>query len=198
MKLNKKTTLEYLNSEFNVPLIVPPYEVLPEEIYSLRSNSPEEDGEYTNAGKFDTKLAIKGKDLPLAISKLHTPFFIQEMLEPDYSFVFIKTKELSFIQVNNGLCNSITSGEATGFTYSSKDAYMSKFGSQDISQIIIDNEVKTIESKVQKWKDMFVLNLVLESNKVGCYLDLESFNIEGSVKDGKIYILQARKVFQGN
>jgi len=121
-------------------------------------------------------------------SSFETECFIQELILPDYSFVYLKTEQDEILQVNNGLCHGITSGELTGVFYM-KSQNFKPIGSQEYAYV---QNLQKIESNVPLWTD---INPMLEiSREVGKYLGYEFFNVEASVLNNKIYILQARSI----
>lgn len=184
----KKEILEKLSENFLVPPIVNSYDSF--KLYAVRSNDKEEDGEFTNAGKFHTELFVSGDKVEEVLASFKTDFFVQEMILPDYSFVYLKTPNDEIIQVNNGLCHGITSGELTGVFYMKSKGYQ-PFGSQEYA---FEKNFKKVESKKPLWTktDMHALRGI--SLEVGKFLGYDSFNIEASVLNNKIYILQARSV----
>ena len=182
----KKEILEKLSSRFLVPPIVTSYN--PDKLYAIRSNDPEEDGVFTNAGKFHTELFVPGSEVERVIKSFTTDCFVQELILPDYSFVYLKTPKDEILQVNNGLCHGITSGELTGVFYM-KSQEFKPIGSQEFA---FEENLKKVKSDRPLWTSIDSMFDI--SREIGSFLNYDFFNIEASVLDNKIFILQARSI----
>jgi phosphoenolpyruvate synthase/pyruvate phosphate dikinase len=183
----KKDMLDKLSVYFNVPKIVTEFDS--EKLYAVRSNDSSEDtSNESKAGFFDTKLFVPGNKVNEAINEILKKadnYFVQEMIDSDFSFVYIyKDSNKEILTVNNGLNEGITSGQITGTSYWNGNI----IGSQEYS-MIFDNELKIIEDK----KPLFKIEEILSfCRKVRSYCNFKSINLEGCFANNKFYLLQCR------
>ncbi len=166
------------------------------DLYAVRSDDSKEDGETkTMAGMFKTKLFVKKDDLEESIKevlKSANNYFLQEMIKAEYSGVIFSDGQKQIISCARGYCEGITSGKIITDNFCLKEwEVISKnvFSIED-KQYIADN----LEMKQEYEQVDYDFNLIIGLGKV-----LESFlkmpiDIEWSVKDGKIYCLQVRRL----
>jgi phosphoenolpyruvate synthase/pyruvate phosphate dikinase len=182
----KKDMLDKLSVYFNVPKIVTKFDS--EKLYAVRSNDSSEDtSNESKAGFFETKLFVPGDQVMEAINEvLQTAdkCFVQEMIIPDFSFVYLFSEEKEILTINNGLNEGITSGRITGTTYWNGKI----FGEQEVS-MIFDGEMKIVEDR----KPLFDINeVLLFCRKVSKLSGFKEVNIEGCSLDKEFYLLQCR------
>jgi phosphoenolpyruvate synthase/pyruvate phosphate dikinase len=121
MNLKQRALLD-LAEHFNVPPIYSLEQARHvSAIFAVRSDSPEEDTDTkSNAGKFHTELCVQRDELDEAVEKVSFSaggYFIQEMIEAQFSAVATTRGDELTITLNNGLCEGITSGRVMGITY---------------------------------------------------------------------------------
>ena len=118
----KKEILQELSDIFNIPAIVTTFEK--GKFYAVRSDDSSEDTEEkSNAGKFDSFLNVPASEVMEKVSlvlKRADRCFVQEMVEPKYSFVGLISPKKSIVVLNNGSCEGITSGKVSGVSFIEK------------------------------------------------------------------------------
>lgn len=201
MLLKLKNLLKVKEFGFNIPNIVNIDNVKDGIYYAVRSNSCEEDGFLSNAGIFETRLFVFGiKNIKKAVREVTLnagDCFIQEMVDsPDYSGVILLNNKEIVINVNNGLCEGITCGDITGYIYKfDKDLKIKKvFGSQEESMIFNGSKIVKIDSNVAKFdtSSIYMLKYAELAIQLSKLFNM-NVDIEFSVKNGILYILQCRR-----
>lgn len=196
----KKENLEKLiNGGFKVPPIIKKYEIISDTLYAVRSNDSSEDSFYkSNAGKFLTKLFVKGSNVSEAIVevlKTSDNCFIQEMIVPDFSCVAFKTGSLITLVLNNGLCEGITAGKITGViikTNSTISPDYSRKGKQSKSLIEKGGKLILVEDSVEKFNHVDILTIIANVEAASRLLKEDSLNFEICYRDNELYFLQCR------
>ena len=179
---------------------------VPWEISSVRSSADVEDGKADSfAGQFDTYLYVDGKDLQEKIdlcmasasgrgaaeyirqrgiegNGVKMNVIVQRMIDADYSGVMFTSNPQGLmnetvITAGRGTGDNVVSDriDTTGYYYNTNDCNYYYEGSEDLLTAQQINELISIASKIKE--------------VLGDHLD-----VEFAVKDGKIYILQARKI----
>ncbi len=167
---------------------------LPEGRYAVRSSSELEDGDSKSyAGQFFTELNVQKNELSVSVKKVlksgekyggKMKVIVQEMVDPDYSGVLFTANPLGILNeavivVGRGLGENVVEDrtETTAYYYNLDDDLY--YYEQQNDAILINNEIvrKLIENG-KKIHDIFQKDM----------------DIEFAIRDGEIYILQARPI----
>lgn len=202
----KKQVLEDINYRFKVPEIysLKTAQSMTQGLFAVRSNDSSEDSDTTaKAGKFNTELFVKNEGLNAAIENVLSTaddYFIQDMiLNPDFSIVAlceqIGNRNKVTLTINNGYCELITAGKVTGkvmiFNPTDTEEY-SEYGKQKKEMVYQNGIVETIESTIPKYDNNIISEILWQLRGLQEFLNLDNMNVELSVKDSEIFILQAR------
>ena len=203
--LTKAETIQYLSEKgFNVPSLFSLEEalVLKEKLFAVRSSDIREDSSTeSKAGFFDTFLFVKNSLLKEKIDtvlKKAGNYFIQEMIDPDFSCVVLAKAGVIKIIANNGLCEMITSGKVNGvtYTYNEESCFLKARGTQKYAMVYnLDMEViQVVSDKLKSFNDSNIMDIVDILERIRKIVDYENINLEISVKNDTIFILQCREL----
>lgn len=204
MNLKLKNLLFLSEKGYSVPKIVDINEVKSDKYYAVRSNSCNEDSFLSHAGIYETRLFVTKDNIKTAVRDVTLnagDCFIQEMItDPDYSGVILTKENEIIVNITNGLCEGITSGHITGVIYKFKrENYelLKKFGFQEKEMIfngsnIVEqiNKIPNFSSDIDEIKKHALLGNVLSA------LFEMNTDIEFTVKNGELFILQCRRLNQ--
>lgn len=191
----KKETLVELSKSYLVPKIYSLEEAKESNcLFAVRSNDSSEDSKQSKAGFYKSKLFVKPENLESAIKEVldsgADSYFIQEMIDSDFSAVVLTKGENIFITINNGLCEGITSGKVTGINYHFKNGELIKqFGKQDKSALAHNGIINIFTDQDKNFDYKDIEKIIELTNKLK---ENSNINLELSFKKGFMYILQKR------
>lgn len=167
---------------------------LPKKKYAVRSSSDMEDGENRSyAGQFRTDLNIDNRHLPEAVKRVldsgkkygaSMKVIIQEMVPADYAGVLFTANPLgilneSVVVIGKGLGENVVEDRCstTAYYYNLDDDLF--YYEQQEDAVLAGNDI---------------LKLLIETGKKIRNVFKKDMDIEFAVKDGKVYVLQARPI----
>ena len=167
---------------------------LPDSRYAVRSSSELEDSDSKSyAGQFLTELNVQKNELSVSIKKVlksgkkhggKMKVIVQEMVDSDYSGVLFTANPLGILNeavivAGRGLGENVVEDrtETTAYYYNLDDDLY--YYEQQTDAVLIDNEI------VRK---------LIENGKKIREIFQKDMDIEFAVKDGVVYILQARPI----
>lgn len=167
---------------------------LPEKKYAVRSSSDMEDGDNRSyAGQFRTDLNIDNRHLPEAVKRVidsgkkfgaSMKVIIQEMVPADYSGVLFTANPLgilneSVVVIGKGLGENVVEDRCstTAYYYNLDDDLF--YYEQQENAVLAGTDI---------------LKILIETGKDIRNIFYKDMDIEFAVKDGKVYVLQARPI----
>jgi len=172
--------------------------------YSVRSAELDEDSSKSNAGKYTTYLNQSSYESFCKIKEFNYGCIIQRMLKADYSGVANYNSHTEILQLAlvQGLCSTITSGQASGDYYEMINGKIKKeFLNTTKHRIHLGKEAvgdPSFKTSIDKLDKIYEYDL----EKISYYIDIivkhfefsGNTNIEFSMKDGIFYGLQCREI----